>query len=117
MDIARTLTHITGGGSGAMAQAPAPSDQAAYPPQQYQEQYYQEPTYSDQDSMRPVPKSTWASATPDADMKNIIWEVEEFRKYVERGDFAAFLRDLLTQGDQVKIWEVLKLIRHFKSLG
>jgi hypothetical protein len=118
MDVARTLTQITGGGGGAMAQTSAPMDQQPYSPQQYQQQQlYPEPTYSEQDTMRPVPKSTWASTTPDADMKNIIWEVEEFRKYVERGDFALFLRDLLTQGDQVKIWEVLKLIRHFKSLS
>jgi hypothetical protein len=120
MDVARTLTQITGGGvGGAMAQTSAPMDQPPYSPQQYQQQQqlYPEPTYSEQDTMRPVPKSTWATTTPDADMKNIIWEVEEFRKYVERGDFALFLRDLLTQGDQVKIWEVLKLIRHFKSLS
>ena len=119
MDVARTLSQLSGGGEPAAA-APAPAPQP-----QFQDQFAEQPTQiADQlglqaapEEARPVPKSTWASASPETEMKNIIWEVEEFRKYVERGDFAAFLRGLLTEGDQVKIWEILKLIRHFKSLS
>ncbi|NVM54071.1 MAG: hypothetical protein HWN66_10260 [Candidatus Helarchaeota archaeon] len=128
MDVARALSQITGSaGPEAAAQAPAQppmQPQAFQQPQEYQEQAYQQPQQyaqpqyeAQQEEMRPVPKSTWASSAPGTEMKNIIWEVEEFRKFVERGDLAAFLRNLLTEGDQVKIWEVLKLIRHFKSLS
>jgi hypothetical protein len=128
MDVARSLSQITGGAPAAAAppaMAPAPQAPAPAPvepqyqqPQQFtdqlQQQYQPQPAAEE---MRPVPKSSWATSAPGTEMKNIIWEVEEFRKYVERGDFAGFLRDLLTQGDQVKIWEVLKIIRHFKSLS
>lgn len=125
MDVARTLSQITGGAPAAPTApatpapptTPSPSEpsQPQYNagPEYIQAQYSQPAT----EEARPVPKSTWASTSPDTDMKNIIWEVEEFRKYVERGDFAAFLRNLITEGDQVKIWEILKLIRHFKSLS
>lgn len=121
MDVARILSQIV---SGAPATAPATVPTMAPAPQQTYEEpsvYAQSPveTYDQgvSEASRPVPKSTWASASPDTDMKNLIWEVEEFRKYVERGDFASFIRNLLTEGDQVKIWEILKLIRHFKSIS
>ncbi len=122
MDVARALSQITGGGPPELATmaAPGPPAMPRYQePQAYQQpiQFQQAGFEAEPEVMRPVPKSTWASSSPNTDMKNIIWEVEEFRKYVERGDLAAFLRDLLTQGDQVKIWEVLKIIRHFKSLS
>lgn len=118
MDVARALSQITGGAAaepGAPAPAPAVAQPQAYeqPVQQAAQPQFGAP----QEEMRPVPKSTWASSSPNTEMKNIIWEVEEFRKYVERGDFEGFLRTLLTQGDQVKIWEILKIIRHFKSLS
>ncbi len=129
MDVARALSQVVGGapaeaGPPAMAPAPAqpqyqqPQQEAYQQPQQFADQFQQQQTAAPAtEEMRPVPKSSWASSAPGTEMKNIIWEVEEFRKYVEGGNFAAFLRDLLTQGDQVKIWEVLKIIRHFKSLS
>ncbi|MHA1263768.1 MAG: hypothetical protein ACTSRS_00890 [Candidatus Helarchaeota archaeon] len=130
MDVARALSQITGGGAAQPAAAPAPTQVSPQPPTSYQQppsyeqaQVYQQPQQPEQtqytptqEQMRPVPKSSWSSSSPSTEMKNIIWEVEEFRKYVERGDFEAFLRNLLSEGDQVKIWEILKLIRHFKSL-
>jgi len=127
MDVARALSQITGEGpaeAAAQPMAPAPAQQQYQQPEAYQQPQpfadqvqQQYPTQPAAEEMRPVPKSSWATSAPGTEMKNIIWEVEEFRKYVERGDFAGFLRDLLTQGDQVKIWEVLKIIRHFKSLS
>ncbi|MFX1295534.1 MAG: hypothetical protein ACFFD2_11885 [Promethearchaeota archaeon] len=121
MDVARTLTQLTGGEELAPAVSGAPTQaQPLYDEQYAAEPQYDEPQYSQStitEEIHPVPKSTWASSSPDTEMKNIIWEVEEFRKYVEQGNFATFLRNLLTEGDQVKIWEVLKLIRHFKSLS
>ncbi|MHA1132203.1 MAG: hypothetical protein ACTSQQ_15565, partial [Candidatus Helarchaeota archaeon] len=125
MDVARALSTIIGTGAPAaaapaMAPTPAPQPQAQpqvdyQPATSYIQDQYSKQQFTEES--RPVPKSTWASASPDTEMKNIIWEVEEFRKYVEGGNFAAFLRSLITEGDQVKIWEVLKLIRHFKSLS
>jgi len=129
MDVARTLSQITGGGAPSASAAPAMPSAPAMPKPSYQQpqqpqqpappQYQTQPAQTEAPeptARQSVPKSSWTSATPDIDMKNIIWEVEEFRKYVERGDFATFLRNLLTVGDQVKIWETLKLIRHLKSL-
>jgi len=122
MDVARVLNQIIGGGTPSASAAPAkPSapvtPQTSYqPPQPQASPAYTQAAASEPTARQAVPKSSWSSATPDIDMKNIIWEVEEFRKYVERGDFATFLRNLLTVGDQVKIWETLKLIRHLKSL-
>ncbi len=134
MDVARTLSQILGTG-GAPPQ-PAPYQPVAPQPAPYQPpapqpapmaqpQYEAQPQYI-QDQFRqtaarpaeprPVPKSSWTSGSPDTEMKNIIWEVEEFRKYVETGNLAVFLRNVLQEGDQIKIWEILKLIRHFKSL-
>lgn len=122
MDVARALGQITVGAApapptvqpGVSYEEPAVYQQETYqPPAQYDQAQYTAPI----DEMRPVPKSSWAASSPSTEMKNIIWELEEFRKYVERGDFASFLRTMLTEGDQVKIWEVLKIIRHFKSLS
>lgn len=128
MDVARTLSQIAGGGAPSAPAAHAAPSAPAMPQPSYQQpqqptapQYQAPPTRPpaeapESTARQSVPKSSWTSATPDIDMKNIIWEVEEFRKYVERGDFATFLRNLMTVGDQVKIWETLKLIRHLKSL-
>ena len=63
----------------------------------------------------PVPSSTWATAASDTDMKNLLWELDEFSKYVSRGDFNQFLQSLLTEGDQVKIWELIKLLRSLRN--
>jgi hypothetical protein len=141
MDVARVLSQIAGGGTpgapGAPA-APAPPTAQRAPampqptyqqPQQMQEpqqmqqpqQYQEQPTYTqsaapETGQRQSIPKSTWTSAAPDSDMKSIIWELEEFIRRVESGEFYKFLRNILTIGDQVKLWEALKLIRHFKSL-
>ena len=63
----------------------------------------------------PVPSSTWATAASDTDMKNLLWELDEFSKYVSRGDFNRFLQSLLTEGDQVKIWELIKTLRSLRN--
>ncbi|MHA1785581.1 MAG: hypothetical protein ACTSX4_03695 [Candidatus Helarchaeota archaeon] len=62
-----------------------------------------------------VPSSTWFTSSSETDMKNIIWEVQAFYKYVEKGEFNQFLQEILTEGDQVKAWELLKIIRSLKS--
>ena len=135
MDVARVLSQIAGGGAPGAPAAPAapaaPTAQRApvmpqptyqqpsqmQQPQQYQAQpTYTQPAAPESAQRQAVPKSTWTSAAPDSDMKNIIWELEEFIRRVESGEFHKFLRNILTIGDQVKLWESLKLIRHFKSL-
>ncbi|NHI91886.1 MAG: hypothetical protein EAX96_05245 [Candidatus Lokiarchaeota archaeon] len=62
-----------------------------------------------------VPSSTWFTSSTETDMKSILWEIQEFYKFVDKGEFSSFLQDLLTEGDQVKAWELLKLIRSMKS--
>lgn len=138
MDVARVLSQIAGGGApGASAAPAAPAAPTTQPthampqptyqqpqqmqqPQQYQEPQqqpaYTQPAAPEAAQRQAVPKSTWTSAAPDSDMKSIIWELEEFIRRVESGEFYKFLRNILTIGDQVKLWEALKLIRHFKSL-
>ena len=62
-----------------------------------------------------VPSSTWFTSNQETDAKNIIWELQEFYKYVEKGEFNSFLQSILSEGDQVKAWELLKIIRSMKS--
>ena len=62
-----------------------------------------------------VPSSTWFTSSAETDMKNILWEIQEFYKFSEKGGFAEFLQDILTEGDQVKSWELLKILRTLKS--
>jgi hypothetical protein len=138
MDVARVLSQLAGGGAPGAPGAPAapaapaaPTAQRApampQPTYQQPQQMQQPPQYQAQEAYtqsaapetaqrQAVPKSTWTSAAPDSDMKSIIWELEEFIRRVESGEFYKFLRNILTIGDQVKLWEALKLIRHFKSL-
>ena len=74
----------------------------------YEQTDYQQPTQS-------VPSSSWASSSQDTDMKNLLWELDEFTKFVTRGEFGQFLQNLMKEGDQVKCWELLKIIRSLKS--
>ncbi|MHA1144596.1 MAG: hypothetical protein ACTSRW_07660 [Candidatus Helarchaeota archaeon] len=67
------------------------------------------------EAAKSVPSSTWATAASQTDMKNLLWELGEFSKYVSRGDFESFLQNLLTEGDQVKIWELIKILRSLKN--
>ncbi len=62
-----------------------------------------------------VPSSTWFTISSETDMKNILWEIQEFYKFSEKGGFSDFLQDILTEGDQVKSWELLKILRTLKS--
>jgi len=62
-----------------------------------------------------VPSSTWFTSSAETDMKNILWEIQEFYKFSEKGDFSVFLQNILTEGDQVKSWELLKILRTLKS--
>lgn len=117
MDVARTNDAILGLGGGVPAPTEAPVEQyqpveqvpvTPAPPTPTQEPITMETT-------GPVPSSTWATTATDTDMKNLLWELEEFTKYVTRGDFEQFLQNLLTEGDQVKIWELIKTLRSLKN--
>lgn len=66
-------------------------------------------------SAQPVPSSTWSTSSQDTDMKNLLWELDEFIKYVSKGEFGDFLKQIMREGDQVKCWEMLKIIRSLKS--
>jgi hypothetical protein len=122
MDVARANDSI---GTGA---APVEAYQVAAPAatpqpevaQTYEQQYTQpeqtyETSYQAEQPSQPVPSSSWASSSQDTDMKNLLWELDEFSKFVSRGEFGQFLQNILREGDQVKCWELLKVIRSLKS--
>jgi len=131
MDVARTNDSI---GTGAVASGdiyqPAAPVSEQVPTQPQYEQTYEQPVETTQaynpattqqyeqsveQPTQPVPSSTWASSSQDTDMKNLLWELDEFTKFVTRGEFGQFLQNLMREGDQVKCWELLKIIRSLKS--
>ncbi|MHA1299849.1 MAG: hypothetical protein ACTSO9_10470 [Candidatus Helarchaeota archaeon] len=132
MDVARTNDSIGTGAAaaGATYQPAAPMSQET-PVQAHIEQTYQQPieatqAYSPvttegydqtayQQPTQPVPSSSWSSSSQDTDMKNLLWELDEFTKFVTRGEFGQFLQNLMREGDQVKCWELLKIIRSLKA--
>lgn len=126
MDVARANDSIGTGAAPAEVAIPATTPvapQAEYA-QQYEQTYeqpaetyettqYEQPTY--EQPTQPVPSSSWATTSQDTDMKNLLWELDEFAKFVTRGEFGQFLQNILREGDQVKCWELLKVIRSLKS--
>ncbi len=124
MDVARVNDSIgTGAAAAGVAYQPAAPVSEVAPVQQYEQPYQQEeyaetytppPTQYEQPT-QPVPSSSWATTSQDTDMKNLLWELDEFAKYVSRGEFDQFLQGVLREGDQVKCWELLKIIRSLKS--
>ncbi len=121
MDVARANDSIGTGAAPVEAYQPA-APVATQPEvaQTYEQQYTQpaetyETTYQVEQTSQPVPSSSWASTSQDTDMKNLLWELDEFSKFVSRGEFGQFLQNILREGDQVKCWELLKVIRSLKS--
>ncbi|NVM01747.1 MAG: hypothetical protein HWN67_05405 [Candidatus Helarchaeota archaeon] len=119
MDVARANDSIIAGEAPAEAAIPptAPVVPQAEVAPTY-EQTYQQPTQTYETTVQPttpVPSSSWATTSQDTDMKNLLWELDEFAKFVTRGEFGQFLQNILREGDQVKCWELLKVIRSMKS--
>ncbi|MFX0134515.1 MAG: hypothetical protein ACFFDN_12820 [Candidatus Hodarchaeota archaeon] len=119
MDVARANDSIaTGAAPVEAAMPPTVPVQPQAEVAQY-EQTYQQPveTYETtyEQPTQPVPSSSWATTSQDTDMKNLLWELDEFAKFVTRGEFGQFLQNILREGDQVKCWELLKVIRSLKS--
>lgn len=121
MDVARANDSIgTGAAPTEVYQPVAPVVPQPEVAQTFDQQYTQpvetyDTTVQVEQPSQPVPSSSWATTSQDTDMKNLLWELDEFTKFVSRGEFGQFLQNILREGDQVKCWELLKVIRSLKS--